>query len=214
MTRINTNVSSLIAQTNLARANTALNTSLTRLSTGLRINSGADDPAGLIATQNLQSDIIGVNAGISNSQQANSLIATADSALSQVSSLLDSIRGLVSQSANTGALSQAQIQANQLQVDSSLQAIDRIANSTTFGGQKLLDGSLNFINTSAGAATTAATGTVGSQAVAATVTIGTGTSAITVTAKTAGTADNGHTVEVQTSDDRRGQCRCGHHGRL
>ncbi len=70
MTVINTNVASLIAQTNLARANDSLNTALTRLSTGLRINSGADDPAGLIACQDLQSDIIGANAGISNSQQA------------------------------------------------------------------------------------------------------------------------------------------------
>ena len=101
MTVINTNVSSLVAQTNLSRANNQLNTALTRLSTGLKINSGADDPAGLIASQDLQSDIIGVNAGISNSQQANSLIATADSALGQVSTLLDNIRGLVSQSANT-----------------------------------------------------------------------------------------------------------------
>ncbi len=200
MTVINTNVSSLIAQTNLARANDSLNTALTRLSTGLKINSGADDPAGLIATQDLQSDIIGVNAGISNSQQANSVIATADSALSQVSTLLDNIRGLVSQSANTGALSQAQIQANQLQVDSSLQAIDQIANSTTFGGQKLLDGSLNFVTTSAGAATTAATGTVGGQAaVAATGTVGSGTSAVTVTAKSGGTADNSYKVQIQAT---------------
>jgi flagellin len=197
MTRINTNVSSIVAQTNLARANNSLNTALTRLSTGLKINSGADDPAGLIATQNLQSNIIGVNAGISNSQQANSVIATADSALSQVSTLLDSIRGLVSQSANTGALSQAQIQANQLQVDSSLQAIDRIANATTFGGQKLLDGSLNFITTSAGAATTAATGTVGSQvAAAATGTVGSGTSAVSVTAVATGSASNSYKVSV------------------
>ena len=165
-----------------------LNTALTRLSTGLKINSGADDPAGLIAAQNLGSRTSSAsNAGISNSQQANSVIATADSALSQVSSLLDNIRGLVSQSANTGALSQTQIAANQLQVDSSLQAIDRIANSTTFGGQKLLDGSLNFITTSAGTSQiTAATGTIGAVAATATATVGTGTSAVSVTAKTAG----------------------------
>ena len=200
MTVINTNVASLIAQTNLARANDSLNTALTRLSTGLRINSGADDPAGLIASQDLQSDIIGVNAGISNSQQANSLIATADSALGQVSTLLDNIRGLVSQSANTGALSQAQIAANQLQVDSSLQAIDQIANSTSFGGQQLLNGSLNFITTAAGTQTAAATGTVGSQAAAtATATVGTGTSAVTVTATTAGTAANGYDVQIHGS---------------
>ncbi len=200
MTVINTNVSSLIAQTNLSRANDQLNTALTRLSTGLKINSGADNPAGLIASQDLQSDIIGVNTGISNSQQANSLIATADSALSQVSTLLDNIRGLVSQSANTGALSQAQVAANQLQVDSSLQAIDQIANSTTFGGQQLLNGSLNFITTTAGQQTTAATGTVGAQAAAtASTTVGTGTSAVTVTANATGAAANGYDVQIQAT---------------
>ena len=200
MTVINTNVSSLIAQTNLSRANDQLNTALTRLSTGLKINSGADDPAGLIAAQDLQSDIIGVNTGISNSQQANSLIATADSALSQVSTLLDNIRGLVSQSANTGALSQAQVAANQLQVDSSLQAIDQIANSTTFGGQQLLNGSLNFITTAAGQQTTAATGTVGAQAAAAaSTTVGSGTAAVTVTANATGAAANGYDVQIQAT---------------
>src|ERR1700739_425917 len=115
MTRINTNVGSLIAQTALSRSHSQLQTSLTRLSTGLRINTGADDPSGLIASQSLGSDITDVNAAISNSQQANELIATADSALSQVSSLLNDISGLVAQSANTGALSSDQISANQQQ---------------------------------------------------------------------------------------------------
>ena len=78
------------------------------------------------------------------------MIATADSALGQVSSLLNDIRGLVSQAANTGALSDEQIAANQLQIDSSLQAIDRISQTTSFQGRRLLDGSLDFINTSAG----------------------------------------------------------------
>jgi flagellin len=145
MTRINTNISSIIAQTNLSRANDQLQQSLTRLSTGLRINTGKDDPAGLIASENLRSDINGVQKGISNSQRANQIISTADSALGQVSSLLNDLRGLVSEASNTGAMSEAQIQANQLQVDSSLAAIDRIAQTTSFQGRKLLDGSLDFI---------------------------------------------------------------------
>ena len=147
MTRINTNVSSLVAQTNLAKSNTGLQTALTRLSTGLRINTGKDDPAGLIASEALGSDIVSVKAAISNSQQADQLIATADSALGQVSSLLNDIRGLVSEAANTGALSEDQIAANQLQIDSSLDAIDRISQTTSFQGRRLLDGSLGFINT-------------------------------------------------------------------
>ncbi len=145
MTRINTNVSSLNAQKTLARSNAALQESLTRLSTGLRINSGKDDPAGLIASEVLRSDIVSVEKAISNSESANMMISTADSALGEVSSLLNDIRGLVSEAANTGAMSADQIAANQLQIDSSLEAIDRIAQTTKFQGQNLLDGSLGFI---------------------------------------------------------------------
>ena len=149
MTRINTNVSSLVAQNRLNKTNSDLNTSLTRLSTGLRINTGKDDPAGLIASEALRSDITGINKAISNTQRANQIIATADSALGQVSSLLNDIRGLVTEASNRGALSDDEIAANQLQVDSSLEAINRIAQTTTFQGRRLLDGSLDFI-TSAG----------------------------------------------------------------
>lgn len=147
MTRINTNVGSLVAQANLSRSNSQLQTALGRLSTGLRINSGKDDPAGLIASENLRRDITASNKAISNSERANQLIATADGALSQISSLLNDIRGLTTEAANSGVLSSEQIAANQLVVDSSLEAIDRIASVTTFQGRKILDGSLDF-NTS------------------------------------------------------------------
>lgn len=147
MTRINTNVSSLIAQSNLARTNNQLQTALTRLSTGLRINSGKDDPAGLIASEALRSDIASIQKAISNSQRANQIIATADSALGQVSSLLTDIRSLVTEAANKGALSDEEIAANQLQIDASLDAINRISQTTTFQGRRLLDGSLDFLTT-------------------------------------------------------------------
>src|SRR5919108_5098091 len=154
MTRINTNVSSLVAQNTLGRSNAALEQALNRLSTGLRINTGKDDPAGLIASENLRSDITSIKKAISNTDRANQVIATADSSLGQVSSLLNDIRGLVTESANTGALSDEQIAANQLQVDSSLEAIDRIAQTTSFQGRKLLDGSLDFqISYTAGGST-------------------------------------------------------------
>jgi len=144
MTRINTNVSSLIAQNTLARNNNQLQEALTRLSTGIRINVGKDDPAGLIASENLRRDITSTNKAISNSQRANQLIATADSTLGQITNLLNDIRGLVVEAANSGVLSDEQIAANQLQVDSALEAIDRIAQVSTFQGRKLLDGSLDF----------------------------------------------------------------------
>ncbi len=148
MTRINTNVSSLVAQNRLNKTNSDLQTALTRLSTGLRINTGKDDPAGLIASEALRTDITSINKAISNTQRSAQIIATADSALGQVSSLLNDIRGLVVEAANSGALSDDEIAANQLQVDSSLEAINRIAANTTFQGRKLLDGSLDFITSS------------------------------------------------------------------
>ncbi len=147
MSRINTNVSSLFAQNTLARTNDQLNTAMSRLSSGLRITSAADDPAGLIASEVLRADITGVNKAITNTDRADQMIQTADSALGQVSSLLNDIRGLVVEAANEGALSADQIAANQLQVDSSLEAIDRIARTTSFGGKKLLDGSLDMLVT-------------------------------------------------------------------
>ena len=192
MTRINTNVSSLVAQQNLAKSNSALQTALTRLSTGLRINTGADDPSGLIASQSLGSDITDVNAAISNSQQANELIATADSALSQVSSLLNDISGLVAQSANTGALSSDQITANQQQIDASLDAIDRIAQTTSFGGRNLLDGSLGFITTSAGNVNVNASGSFGNAV--DTKASGTVAGLLTISAVAAGSDSNADVV--------------------
>jgi flagellin len=145
MSRINTNVASLTAQIGLANNQATLNTTLERLSTGLRINSGADDPAGLIASQGLQSEIAGINQAVTNSTRAGNVLATAEGALSEVSSLLLTIKGLVVASANSGALSPAEISANQLEVDSAVQSITRIANTTTFDGQNLLNGSLDYI---------------------------------------------------------------------
>jgi flagellin len=148
MTRINTNVSSLNAQKTLARTNQQLQTSMTRLSTGLRINSGKDDPSGMIAAAIQTNDIASLKTAITNTQNGSQLISTADSALGQITNLLANIRSLVTQVGNTAVVDSDMIDANQLQVDSALQAIDRISQVTTFQGQKLLDGTLDFINDS------------------------------------------------------------------
>lgn len=201
MTRINTNVSSLVAQKTLARSNDSLQESLTRLSTGLKINTGKDDPAGLIASEVLRTDITSVQRAITNSERANQLIATADSALGQVSSLLNDIRGLVSDAANTGALSQAQIDASQLQLDSSLEAIDRISQTTSFQGRRLLDGSLGFLTSGVGTADVRASGTFGTTAgVAASGTIGTAGTRASGSTGAAGTRASGTfgTVSAET----------------
>ncbi|MGV3607447.1 MAG: flagellin [Planctomycetaceae bacterium] len=151
MSRINTNVGSLVAQKTYGRSQADLSQALTRLSTGLKINSGKDDPAGLIASENLRRDITASERAITNTERAGQLIGTADSALGQISNLLNDIRGLVTEASNKGVLSDEQIAANQLQIDSSLDAIDRIAKVTTFQGRKILDGSLDFTTTSPGA---------------------------------------------------------------
>src|SRR5689334_1739337 len=147
---INTNVGSLIAQRSLAANNAALNTSLKRLSTGLKINSGADDPAGLIASEALKAEKTGLTTAIDNANRATNIIGTAEGGLTEVSNLLNQLQGLVNQSANTGALSSDEIKANQLQVDSILNTVNRIANSTSFQGKNLLDGSLAYTLSSAG----------------------------------------------------------------
>lgn len=156
MSTINTNISSLIAQNAFNNNTNTLNTSLQRLSTGLKINSGADDPAGYIASQALQAQQTGINAAISNTNQATSVIGTAAGGLNEVSSLLNQLQGLVTQSANTGALSSGQLSANQLQVDSILSTINRISNSTNFQGKNLLDGTLAYTTSGTGTSAFAA----------------------------------------------------------
>lgn len=144
------NVGAYGASLNLQRNNAVLGTTLDRLSTGLRINSGKDDPAGLIASELLRSEISVSNQAIKNTQRANSLIAVADAGLSQVQTLLNDIRTLVNEGANEGGMSESQIAANQLQIDASIDSIDRIARTTVFGGKKLLDGSLDFRTSESG----------------------------------------------------------------
>jgi len=145
MTRINTNVSSLIAQHNLDKANGNLSVRLQRLSTGLRINRGADDPAGLIVSERLRSEIAGVDQAIENAERATNVIATAEAALQEISTLLTSIKGLTVEAANTGAFSEDEIEANQLQIDDAIASITRISNTTSFAGLKLIDGSLDYV---------------------------------------------------------------------
>src|SRR3954463_3751677 len=144
MSRINTNVSSLIAQRVLKKNNDSLNQSLERLSTGLKINTGADNPAGLIASENLRSEKTGITQAIDNAERASNIIGTAEGGLTETSSLLNELQSLVGQAANTGGLSKEELQANQLQVDSILGSINRISGATSFQGSKLLNGNYAY----------------------------------------------------------------------
>ena len=139
MTVTNTNTLSLlniINRTSLAQSKT-----LQQMATGYRINSGADDPAGLIAMESLGAEITAINAALSNNMRADSLLSVADGALTEVSSLLSDIESLVAASASDGGLTAAEKAANQSQIDSAIASIDRIVGTTNFNGKRLLDGS-------------------------------------------------------------------------
>ena len=144
MSRINTNVSSLISQRVLGQKNQGLSTSLERLSTGLRINRGADDPSGLIASEALRSEIRSIDAAIGNAERADQVMNIAEGGLQEVNSLLLELQSLVGQSANDAGLSPDEREANQLEIDSILQTIDRISQTTSFQGTKLLNGTFDF----------------------------------------------------------------------
>jgi len=148
MSRINTNVSSLLAQRILGQQNQGLQTSLERLSTGLRINRGKDDPAGLIASESLRAEKAAITAAIGNAERADQVLNIAEGGLTEVSALLEELEGLVGSSANDAGLSAEEKEANQLQIDSILQTIDRIANSTSFQGVKLLNGTFDYTTSS------------------------------------------------------------------
>lgn len=155
MSRINTNVPSLVAARIFTRNNQSLNNALERLSTGLRINSGKDDPAGLIASETLRSEMTAINAAIDNAKRADNVVSVAEGGLQEVSSLLIELESLVTRSSNSTALSPDELQANQLQIDAILETVNRIATSTEFQGKKLLNGTLDYttsaVSTGAGA---------------------------------------------------------------
>jgi flagellin len=144
MSRINTNVSSLVAQRILGWNHNALTRSLERLSTGLKINRGRDDPAGLIASENLRSELRATNMAITNAERADQVVNIAEGGLQEVSTLLTELQGMVTATASKAGLSDAEKEANQLQIDSILQTIDRIASATSFQGIKLLNGNFDF----------------------------------------------------------------------
>jgi flagellin len=144
MSRINTNVSSLIAQRVLGQNNKALSSTLERLSTGLRITRGKDDPAGLIASQNLRAEKASLTTAIGNAERADQVVNIAEGGLDEISGLLNELQSLVTQTANSAGLSLEEKEANQLQIDSIIQTVDRVASSTSFQGLKLLNGNFDF----------------------------------------------------------------------
>ncbi|CAM4156306.1 flagellin A [Aeromonas bestiarum] len=136
---INTNVSSLNAQRNLMNTNKSLDTSYTRLASGLRINSAKDDAAGLQISNRLTSQINGLDQGNRNANDGISVAQTAEGAMDEVTSMLQRMRTLAQQSAN-GSNNTDDRTALQQEYDQLMTEIDRVAGDTTFGGQNLLKG--------------------------------------------------------------------------
>lgn len=144
MSRINTNIQSMVAQRVLGQNNFSLSNSLQRLSTGLRINRGKDDPAGLIASETLRAQTKAISSAIGNAERSDTVVNIAEGGLQEVSSLLTELQGLVTASSNKAGVSDEELAANQLQIDSILQTIDRVAGATSFQGTKLLNGSMDY----------------------------------------------------------------------
>ncbi|MGY3902041.1 flagellin N-terminal helical domain-containing protein [Aeromonas lusitana] len=137
---INTNTSSLNAQRNLMNTTKSLDTSYTRLASGLRINSAKDDAAGLQISNRLTSQVNGLDQGNRNANDGISLAQTAEGAMDEVTGMLQRMRTLAQQSAN-GSNSAKDREALQKEVDQLGSEINRISTDTTFAGTKLLDGS-------------------------------------------------------------------------
>ncbi len=145
------NVSSLNAQHNLGRASSNLAKSTERLSSGLKVNRGADGPAALVISEKQRAQIAGLQQAIDNADKATAVVQTAEGALNEINNLLVKVRSLALDSANAGVNDDDALAANQAEIDNALDTINRIASNTQFGQKKLLDGSagVNGISTDA-----------------------------------------------------------------
>jgi flagellin len=190
------NISSLTAQNNLNRTSNSLNTSLERLSSGLKINRGADGPAALVTSQEQQAQISGLQTAIANTTTAVSVVQTAEGGLNEVNSLLLKIRGLAVDSANSGAKDANSLAANQAEISNALATINSISNSTQFGSKQLLDGSNAASATTNNAlATAAASGTITSGTYGVNVTSA-GTAASVIGGTAAAVQAGGETLTI------------------
>ena len=158
------NVSSLNAQHNLGRASSNLAKSTERLSSGLKVNRGADGPAALVISEKQRAQIAGLQTAIDNADKATAVVQTAEGALNEINSLLIKVRSLALDSANAGVNDEDALAANQAEITNALDTINRIANNTQFGQKKLLDGSSGITGTSTDADTTVLKTTADTQA--------------------------------------------------
>ncbi|OHB74547.1 MAG: hypothetical protein A2Z34_03775 [Planctomycetes bacterium RBG_16_59_8] len=142
--KINTDVASLSALRNIQQSSLKELESYERLSTGLKINRGSDDPSGLVIFQALRGQLNVINQAVENTQNAYNMVQTAEAGLGEIGDLLNKGRALALQAMNTGALGPNQQKALQLSMNSLLDAVDRVANTTRYAGTNLLNGNMNI----------------------------------------------------------------------
>ena len=138
--RINTNIQSQNALRNVSLTSDMMGRTIERLASGLRVNRAADDPAGLIISENLRAQITGLQQAVNNAQDAVNMIKTAEAALDEVHNALRTMRQLTLHAANTGVNDYNALQADQTQIRALIDSINRIAEQTSFGTKRLLDG--------------------------------------------------------------------------
>ncbi|PCI22436.1 MAG: flagellin [SAR324 cluster bacterium] len=148
--RINHNIAAINAHRNLVKNDERMGKTLERLSSGLKINRGADGPAALVISEQMRSQVAGLTQAIMNSESAVSMVQTTEAALNEVNSLLIGMRQLAIHSANEGVNDDIMLQANQAELSNAMQTIDRISKNTQFGTKSLLDGSFGISGTAAG----------------------------------------------------------------
>jgi flagellin len=139
--RINHNISSLDAWRNLTETTSKMSSSMEKLSSGYRINRAADDPAGLVISEQFRAQIAGLNRAVQNSEGSINMIQTAEGALNEINNLLVSMRQLAIHAANQGFNDTDQLAADQAEITNAISTISRISSNTQFGTKKLLDGS-------------------------------------------------------------------------
>jgi flagellin len=136
------NVSAQHAHANLVAADNALSTSISRLSSGLRITRAGDDPAAMVLANNLRHNLSGITQASQNSEEGVTMLQTAEGSMDQISSLLTRMRTLAVQAANSGVQDSSSLQALQDELDAAVASITRTADSASFGSKKLLQGGL------------------------------------------------------------------------
>jgi flagellin len=181
--RINQNIMAYSAYRNLTVTDGQLAKSLEKLSSGFRINRAADDAAGLVISENLRAQVNGLRVATRNAQDGISVVQTAEGALQEVHSILQRMRDLAVQAANTGSADTVSLNAAQSEVTALAAELDRIASATKFGTKALLDGTFGESAVTTGANVDVSVGTpfvVGATTDELTIQIGSTTANVTI----------------------------------